>query len=142
MGIHTFNTLVLRNRPPHWLGIVVAAAGWASALIIGLSICTLLHLFILRHLNQPGVAPVSVTSDVNGPFYNMDGLTCDISRSYGVAHMLLFFLPVRLPLPGRSPCPHDPKVVPCVIPLGGRLLPHFFNAPRHHHFQLWPENPF
>lgn len=52
MGIHTFNTLVLRNRPPHWLGSVVTATGWASALIIGPFICTLLHLFILRHLDQ------------------------------------------------------------------------------------------
>ncbi|KAF8501402.1 hypothetical protein F5888DRAFT_1671977 [Russula emetica] len=77
MGIHTFNTLVLRNRPPHWLGIVVTATGWVSAVIIG-------------------VAPVSVTSEVNGPFYNSDGLTCDISRSYGVAHMCLYFLPLFL----------------------------------------------
>jgi hypothetical protein len=38
MGIHTFNTLVLRNRPPQWLGIVVTLVGWASALLIGLSI--------------------------------------------------------------------------------------------------------
>ncbi|KAN0120953.1 hypothetical protein V8E52_004222 [Russula decolorans] len=77
MGIHTFNTLVLRNRPPHWLGIVVTATGWASAVTIG-------------------VAPVSVTSAANGPFYNIDGLTCDISRSYAVAHMLLYFLPLFL----------------------------------------------
>lgn len=52
MGIHTFNALVLRNRPPHWLGTVVTSTGWASAVVIGPSICTLLHLFILRHLNQ------------------------------------------------------------------------------------------
>lgn len=77
MGIHTFNTLGLRNRPPLWLGFVVTATGWASAVTIG-------------------VIPVSVTSDVNGPFYNMDGITCDISRSYGVGHMLLYFLPLFL----------------------------------------------
>jgi hypothetical protein len=98
MGIHTFNTLVLRNRPPHWLGIVVTATGWASAVTIGLSVCTLLYPSHPK-APQPGVAPVSVTSAANGPFYNIDGLTCDISRSYAVAHMLLYFLPVRFPLP-------------------------------------------
>ena len=51
MGIHTFNTLALRKRPPHWLGIVVTSIGCVSAVIIGLSICTLLHVFILRYLN-------------------------------------------------------------------------------------------
>jgi hypothetical protein len=60
-----------------------------------------MHAFASFHSEapQPGVVPASVTSDVNGPFYNMDGLTCDISMSYGVAHMLLYFLPVRFPLP-------------------------------------------
>jgi hypothetical protein len=109
MGIHTFNALVLRNRPPYWLGAVVTSIGWASALVIGPSMCTLFAPF---HSNapQPGFAPVSVTSDVNGPFYNIDGITCDISRSYGVAHMLLYFLPVRFPRPdGRSSRPHDSK---------------------------------
>jgi hypothetical protein len=38
MGIHTFNTLVLRNRPPQWLGMLVTSIGWGSALIIGLFI--------------------------------------------------------------------------------------------------------
>lgn len=141
MGIHTLNTFVLRHRPPNWLGIVVTATGWGSAVIIGLSICRFLHAFILRHTNS-GVTPVSVSSNVNGPFYNIDGITCDISKSYGVAHMLLYFLPVRFPCPDRSPCPHDPKVVPCVIPLGDRLLRHLSSAPRHHRFQRWPENPF
>ena len=99
MGIHTFNALVLRNKPPHWLGFVVTTIGWTSAVVIGPSICAPLHLSF--HLNVPhsGVVPVSVKSDVNGPFYYIGSLTCDISKSYGVAHMLLFFLPVRFPLP-------------------------------------------
>ena len=103
-----------------------------------------MHLFAPFHpkAHEPGVAPVSVTSDVNGPFYNIGNLTCDISKSYGVAHMLLYFLPVRFPCPGRSSCPNDPKVVPCVIPLCDRLLPYIFDAPRDYRFQRWPENPF
>ena len=56
---------------------------------------------------QPGVAPVSVTSNVNGPFYSIGSLTCDISKSYGVAHMLLYFTPVRFPCHGRSSRPHE-----------------------------------
>lgn len=52
MGIHTFNTLALHKRPPHWLGVVVTTVGCVSAVMIGPSICTLLHLFILRYLNQ------------------------------------------------------------------------------------------
>ncbi|KAI0279291.1 hypothetical protein BGY98DRAFT_915941, partial [Russula aff. rugulosa BPL654] len=77
--IHTFNALVLRNWPPHWLGTVIISTGWASAVILG-------------------VAPVSVTSNVNGPFYSIGSLTCDISKSYGVAHMLLYFLPLFIAL--------------------------------------------
>jgi hypothetical protein len=57
----------------------------------------------------PGVAPVLITSGVNGPLYNVDGLTCDISKAYEVAHMFLYFLPVRFLRPGRSACPYDPK---------------------------------
>jgi len=41
MGVHTFNTLVLRNRQPQWLGPVVTFIGWASAIVIGLSASTL-----------------------------------------------------------------------------------------------------
>jgi hypothetical protein len=41
MGIHTFNTLILHNRPPRWLGIVVTFLGWASALAVGLFTFTL-----------------------------------------------------------------------------------------------------
>jgi hypothetical protein len=35
MGLHTFNTLVLRNRQPQWVGMLVTAVGWAAALGIG-----------------------------------------------------------------------------------------------------------
>lgn len=45
MGIHTFNTLVLRNRPPQWLGPAVTSIGWASAVLIGLSIYTLAFVY-------------------------------------------------------------------------------------------------
>ena len=107
MGIHTFNTLVLHNRPPQWLGIVVTATGWATAVIIGLSYIYPCSFLSLRYAYLPGVAPVSVTSNVNGPFYSIDGLTCDISKSYAVAHMFLYFLPVRLPHLGRSSCSYD-----------------------------------
>ena len=35
MGLHTFNTLVLRNRQPQWLGPVVTILGWVAALAFG-----------------------------------------------------------------------------------------------------------
>lgn len=35
MGLHTFNTLVLRNRQPQWVGPVVTTLGWAAALAVG-----------------------------------------------------------------------------------------------------------
>ena len=35
MGLHTFNTLVLRNRQPQWVGPVVTTLGWAAALAFG-----------------------------------------------------------------------------------------------------------
>jgi hypothetical protein len=49
MGIHTLNTLVLRNRPPQWLGIVVTLVGWASALLVGLSTFTLAFCFKFKN---------------------------------------------------------------------------------------------
>ncbi|KAI0292138.1 hypothetical protein BC826DRAFT_453406 [Russula brevipes] len=77
MGIHTFNTLVLHNRQPQWLGIVVTFVGWSSAILIG-------------------VAPLSNSSRVSGPLYYIDGFTCGISKAYQVSHMLLYFLPLFL----------------------------------------------
>ncbi|KAI0297248.1 hypothetical protein B0F90DRAFT_917031 [Multifurca ochricompacta] len=74
MGIHTFNTLVLRNRQPQWVGIVVTLLGWVAALVIGLG-------------------PVSISDRASGPLYNISGFTCGFSKSYQVAHMLLYFLP-------------------------------------------------
>jgi len=44
MGIHTFNTLVLRNRPPQWLGIIVTFIGWTSSLIVGKFVSSLVIL--------------------------------------------------------------------------------------------------
>ena len=35
MGLHTFNTLVLRNRQPQWVGPVVTVLGWAAAFAVG-----------------------------------------------------------------------------------------------------------
>jgi hypothetical protein len=35
MGLHTFNTLVLRNRHPQWVGPVVTTLGWAVTLAVG-----------------------------------------------------------------------------------------------------------
>ncbi|KAI9512974.1 hypothetical protein F5148DRAFT_560840 [Russula earlei] len=77
MGIHTFNTLVLRNRPPQWLGIVIIIIACVSSLLIGL-------------------APMSMSSHVSGPLYSIDSFTCTISKSYPVPHMLLHFLPLFL----------------------------------------------
>ncbi|KAI9454559.1 hypothetical protein BJY52DRAFT_1188847 [Lactarius psammicola] len=77
MGIHTFNTLVLRNRQPQWVGPVVTALGWLSALAVG-------------------IGPLTISSRVRGPLYNIGSLSCGFSKSAPVPHMLLFFLPVFL----------------------------------------------
>jgi len=77
MGIHTFNTLVLRNRPPQWLGSVIITIACVTALIISL-------------------APLAISSHDNDPIYSVDGFTCGISKAYPVPHMLLYFLPLFL----------------------------------------------
>ncbi|KAI0261516.1 hypothetical protein BC834DRAFT_830203, partial [Gloeopeniophorella convolvens] len=77
MGIHSFNSLVLRNRQPQWVGIVVTVIGWGGALIIG-------------------VGPLSISGPKTGPLYNIVDFTCGISKEYQVAHMLLYFLPLFL----------------------------------------------
>ncbi|KAI0249166.1 hypothetical protein BJV78DRAFT_1229805 [Lactifluus subvellereus] len=77
MGTHTFRTLVLRNRQPQWVGIVVTIIGWAAALAIG-------------------AGPLAVSADSDNPVYSITGIACGFSKSYGIAHMLLFFLPLFL----------------------------------------------
>lgn len=140
MGIHTFNTLVLRNRPPQWLGSAVTSIGWTSALVIGRSKYILVFFYVQDPL--PGIAPVLISGGANGPLYNIDNFTCDISKSYEVVHMFLYFLPVRFLCPGRFVMSlYVPKVLPCVAPLSDHLLPHLFGAPRHPRYQRWPENP-
>ena len=96
MGVHTFNSLVLRNRPPQWLGPVVTFIGWTSSLVIGMSTSSPVSLKFFE-TSPSGLAPLSISSPDSGPLYNIDGFTCGISKSYQVAHMLLYFLPVRLP---------------------------------------------
>ncbi|KAH9057825.1 hypothetical protein EDB87DRAFT_973535 [Lactarius vividus] len=77
MGIHTFNTLVLRNRQPQWVGPVVTTLGWASALAVG-------------------TGPLTISSHANGPLYDIGSLMCGFSKSSPIPHMLLFFIPVFL----------------------------------------------
>jgi len=75
MGLHTFNTLVLRNRQPQWVGPVVASLGWIAAFAVG-------------------AGPLIMSDRDGGPLYNIGHLSCGFSRSSPVAHMLLFFLPM------------------------------------------------
>jgi hypothetical protein len=56
-----------------------------------------------------GLAPLSISGPLSGPLYNVDGFTCGISKSWQVAHMLLYFLPVRTPQPWQPLRPDDPK---------------------------------
>lgn len=77
MGLHTFNTLVLHNRQPQWVGPLVVALGWAGAL--GIS-----------------ATPITMTDRAGGPLYNVGHLSCGFSRMSPVAHMILFFLPMFL----------------------------------------------
>jgi hypothetical protein len=38
---------------------------------------------------------LAISRGADDPLYNIDGFACGISMSYQVAHMLLYFLPVR-----------------------------------------------
>jgi hypothetical protein len=55
------------------------------------------HFKFLRR-SRLGLAPLTISSSTSGSLYNINDFTCGISKSYQVAYMLLYFLPVRTPL--------------------------------------------
>jgi len=77
IGLHTFNTLVLRNRQPQWVGPLVTTLGWAAALAVG-------------------TGPLVMSDRGGGPLYDIGSLSCGFSRSSPVTHILLFFIPMFL----------------------------------------------
>ncbi|KAI0067377.1 hypothetical protein BV25DRAFT_1819704 [Artomyces pyxidatus] len=77
MGLHTFNSLVLRNRQPMWVGVTLISVGWIAAIVIG-------------------AGPAGVKDQTLGPLYGAVGTNCGITRAYPVSHMLLYFLPLWL----------------------------------------------
>lgn len=75
MGVHTFNTLVLRHRQPNWL--------IAAFLILG-----------LVGMIAIGVGPSSASNTKLGPVYGSAGAMCGITEYYPVLRLILRLLPM------------------------------------------------
>ncbi|KAH9925459.1 hypothetical protein B0H21DRAFT_826639 [Amylocystis lapponica] len=76
IAIHSFNTLVLRNRLSVWVCGSIVAFGWLLSIIVG-------------------VLP-SVADGSSGPIYGYNGLYCGISEVYTTAQVILRLVPICL----------------------------------------------
>ncbi|ETW82875.1 hypothetical protein HETIRDRAFT_38489, partial [Heterobasidion irregulare TC 32-1] len=73
MGVHTFNTLVLRHRQPNWL--------IAAFLMLGL-------------IGMIAIGPSSASNIKSGPVYGSAGAMCAITESYPTLRLILRLLPM------------------------------------------------
>ncbi|TFY60814.1 hypothetical protein EVG20_g7286 [Dentipellis fragilis] len=76
LGIHAFNSLVLRNRHANWINTVLVVGGWVATIVIG-------------------VAPAFVSGKA-GPLYGATSFNCGFTQRYPVQHLLQHFLPTFL----------------------------------------------
>ncbi|OBZ72408.1 hypothetical protein A0H81_07543 [Grifola frondosa] len=75
--IHTFNTLVLRNRLPHWIRVTAIIGGWLIAVLIG-------------------AVPTFISNGTLGPIYGFNGMSCGISQRWSGLHTTLHLVPISL----------------------------------------------
>lgn len=75
MGVHTFNTLVLRHRQPNWLIAAFLMLGLIGMIAIG-------------------VGPSSASNIKSGPVYSSAGAMCAITEYYPILRLILRLLPM------------------------------------------------
>ncbi|KAH9945193.1 uncharacterized protein BXZ73DRAFT_96183 [Epithele typhae] len=76
IAIHSFNTLVLRNKLPVWICLAVNVFGWLFAIIMA--------------------ATPTWVSPVFGPVYGLGGIGCGISTEYPLLGTVLHLIPLLL----------------------------------------------
>ncbi|KAH9847545.1 hypothetical protein C2E23DRAFT_496658 [Lenzites betulinus] len=77
IAIHSFNTLVLRNRMPGWSCLAATIFGWLLAVLLA-------------------AAPSWVHNPAFGLVYGINGLSCGIAVRWSILNMLLHLLPILL----------------------------------------------
>ncbi|CDO76994.1 hypothetical protein BN946_scf184298.g21 [Trametes cinnabarina] len=77
IAVHTFNTLVLRNKLPGWICLAASILGWLVAIFMA-------------------ATPTWVRNPTLGPIYGINGLSCGISKSWSILNTLLHLLPILL----------------------------------------------
>ncbi|KAJ8496606.1 hypothetical protein ONZ51_g997 [Trametes cubensis] len=77
IAIHTFNTLVLRNKLPVWICLAVSVFGWLVAILMA-------------------ATPTWIHNPVLGPIYGLNGLSCGIAENWSILNTLLHLLPILL----------------------------------------------
>ena len=76
IAIHTFNTLVLRNKVPGWVCMATSAFGWLFAILMA-------------------ATPTWIRHSPFGPVYGFNGLSCGMSINHPILSTVLHLLPVR-----------------------------------------------
>ncbi|KAI0349720.1 hypothetical protein OH77DRAFT_1168923 [Trametes cingulata] len=77
IAVHSFNTLVLRNKLPGWICLAASVLGWLIAVLLA-------------------AAPTWVSNSILGPIYGLNGLSCGIAVKWSVLNMLLHVLPIMV----------------------------------------------
>ncbi|EIW57747.1 uncharacterized protein TRAVEDRAFT_72747 [Trametes versicolor FP-101664 SS1] len=77
IAIHTFNTLVLRNKLPAWTCLAASIWGWLFAVLLA-------------------ATPTWINNPVLGPIYGINGLSCGIAIRWSLLNMVLHLLPILL----------------------------------------------
>ncbi|KAI9066349.1 hypothetical protein FKP32DRAFT_1610214 [Trametes sanguinea] len=77
IAVHTFNTLVLRNKMPGWACLAASIWGWLVAVLLA-------------------ATPTWIRNPTLGPIYGINGLSCGIAQSWSILNTLLHLLPILL----------------------------------------------
>ncbi|PIL29847.1 hypothetical protein GSI_08054 [Ganoderma sinense ZZ0214-1] len=77
IAIHSFNSLVFRNKVPGWLCLGATVFGWLVAILLAAAPTWILHLPF-------------------GPVYGINGLSCGISIEHPILSVVLHLLPLML----------------------------------------------
>ncbi|RDX43798.1 hypothetical protein OH76DRAFT_1175378 [Lentinus brumalis] len=77
IAIHSFNTLVLRNKVPGWVCMGATVFGWLFAILMA-------------------ATPTWIRDSPFGPVYGINGLSCGLSLNHPILSTVLHLLPLLL----------------------------------------------
>lgn len=92
IAIHTFGSLVMKNRTPKWLTVVVVVFGWTFALLFGGSHKLMRSLTAAK--TREAFLPFHVHKEGLGPVYGNALYMCSIVGNYPLHNFLMHLLPV------------------------------------------------